>query len=242
MLENKTAIITGVTSGIGKSTAILFSKYGAKVIGVGRNLQKLEETFKDIKNGWFFKCDLSKREEIDNFVNEIKKRNEKIDILVNNAGMRKDNLILRIKDEDFDALYNVNLKSVFILTREIVRFMIKQRNGVIINISSVAGLVGNPGQTNYSSTKAGVIAFTKSLAKELGSRNIRCIAVAPGFVETKMTDDLSDEVKKWYLENISLKRFGKPEEIAEVIAFLASDKASYITGTCVIVDGGLSGL
>ncbi len=242
MLENKTAIITGTSSGIGEKTALKFSEYGAKVIGIGTNVNKLESVFEKIKKGWFYKCDLSNKEEIYSFLEEVKKREEKIDILVNNAGVTRDNLILRMKDEDFDFVYNVNLKGTFILTKEISKLMIKQRGGVIINVSSIVGIIGNPGQVNYSSTKGAIIAFTKSLAKELGGRNIRCIAIAPGFIETKMTEVLSEEVKKRYLENIPLKRFGKPEEVAELIAFLSSDKASYITGTAIVIDGGLSGI
>ncbi len=241
MLKNKIAIVTGASDGIGKSITLLFSKYGAKVIGTGRNEEKLKEVFKDIKEGYYIKCDLSKKEEIYNFINEIKSKEEKIDILVNNAGITKDNLILRLKDEDFIDIVNVNLKSVFIISREISKLMIKERKGVIINVSSVVGLTGNAGQSIYSLTKAGILGFTKSLAKELGGRNIRVIAVAPGFIETKMTLSLPEEVKKKYLESIPLKRAGKPEEVAELISFLASDKASYITGTCIVIDGGMSG-
>ena len=241
MLENKIAIVTGASDGIGKSVAVFFSKHGAKVIGTGRNEEKLKEVFKDIKEGYYIKCDLSKKEEIDKFLNEIKNREERIDVLVNNAGITKDNLILRLKDDDFEEIVNVNLKSIFILSREISKLMIKERRGVIINVSSVVGLTGNAGQSIYSLTKAGILGFTKSLAKELGGRNIRVIAVAPGFIETKMTLNLPEEIKKKYLESIPLKRAGKPEEVAELISFLASDKASYITGTCIVIDGGMSG-
>ncbi|MEO0270153.1 MAG: 3-oxoacyl-[acyl-carrier-protein] reductase [candidate division WOR-3 bacterium] len=241
MLENKIAIVTGASDGIGKSIAISFSKYGAKVIGVGRNEDKLKEVFENIKEGYYIKCDLSKKEEMDKFVEEIKSKEERIDILVNNAGITKDNLLLRLKDEDFNEIINVNLKSIFILSREISKLMIKEKRGVIINISSVVGLTGNAGQSIYSLTKSGIIGFTKSLAKELGGRNIRVIAVAPGYIETKMTENLPEEIKKRYLESIPLKRAGKPEEVAELVSFLASDKASYITGTCIVIDGGMSG-
>ncbi|MEO0300257.1 MAG: SDR family oxidoreductase, partial [candidate division WOR-3 bacterium] len=193
------------------------------------------------KEGYYIKCDLSKKEEMDKFVEEIKSKEERIDILVNNAGITKDNLLLRLKDEDFNEIINVNLKSIFILSREISKLMIKEKRGVIINISSVVGLTGNAGQSIYSLTKSGIIGFTKSLAKELGGRNIRVIAVAPGYIETKMTENLPEEIKKRYLESIPLKRAGKPEEVAELVSFLASDKASYITGTCIVIDGGMSG-
>lgn len=241
MLKNKIAIVTGASDGIGKSVAVLFSKYGAKVIGTGRNEEKLKEVFKEIKEGYYIKCDLSKKEEIDKFLNEIKSKEQRIDILVNNAGITKDNLILRLKNEDFDEIVNVNLKSIFILSREVSKLMIKEKKGVIINVSSVVGLTGNAGQSIYSLTKAGILGFTKSLAKEVGGRNIRVIAVAPGFIETKMTLYLPEEVRKKYLESIPLKRAGKPEEVAELISFLASDRASYITGTCIVIDGGMSG-
>ncbi|MEN3043652.1 MAG: 3-oxoacyl-[acyl-carrier-protein] reductase [Candidatus Hydrothermales bacterium] len=241
MLENKVSIVTGASDGIGRSIAITLCKYGAKVIGLGRNEEKLKETFSHIDRGFFYKCDLSKKEDIENFINEIVKKEEKVDILVNNAGITRDNLIIRLKEEDFTQVVEVNLKAIFILSREIARIMLKQKSGVIINISSVVGLMGNAGQVVYSLTKGGIVSFTKSLAKELGGRNIRVVAVAPGYIETKMTEMLPDEIKKRYIESIPLKRAGKPEEVAELVAFLASDKASYITGTTVVIDGGMSG-
>ena len=241
MLEGKTAIITGGASGIGKATGVKFIEYGARVILFDLNEEALksfyEEKVKD--RGWYFKGDISNREDIEKFVDEIKKRGEKIDILVNSAGVTRDTLLIRMKEEDWDFVLNVNLKGIFLLTKEIVRMMIREENGVIINLSSVVGISGNIGQCNYSASKAGVIAFTKSLAKEVGSRNIRVIAIAPGFIETPMTEKLPEEIKNKYLEQIPLKRFGKPEEVAELISFLASDKASYITGCVIQIDGGM---
>jgi len=241
MLEGKTAIITGGASGIGRATAIKFVEYGAKVILFGKNESKLknfwEEKIRD--KGWYLAGDISKPEDVTKFVQEIKFKGERIDILVNNAGVTRDTFLIRMKEEDWDFVMNINLKGIFLLTKEIVGMMIKQKSGVIINLSSVVGIMGNAGQCNYSASKAGVIAFTKSLAKEVGSRNIRVIAVAPGFIETPMTLKLPEEIRKKYLEQISLKRFGNPEEVAELISFLSSDKASYISGCVVQIDGGM---
>lgn len=241
MLEGKTAIITGAASGIGKATAKKFIEYGARVILFDIDEEKLksfwEENIKD--RGWYFKGDISRKEDIEKFIREIKSRDEKIDILVNNAGVTKDTFLIRMKEEDWDFVLNINLKGVFLLTKEILKIMLKNEKGVIINLSSVVGITGNIGQCNYSASKAGVIAFTKSLAKEVGSRNIRVVAIAPGFIETPMTEKLPEEIKNKYLEQIPLKRFGKPEEVAELISFLSSDKASYITGCVIQIDGGM---
>ncbi len=241
MLEGKTSVITGGASGIGMATAIKFLEYGARVILFDLNEEALklfqEEKIKE--NGWYFKGDISNPDDIKKFVEEIKKRGEKIDVLVNSAGVTRDTLLIRMKEEDWDFVLNINLKGIFLLTKEIVKMMIRENGGVIINLSSVVGIMGNIGQCNYSASKAGVIAFTKSLAKEVGSRNIRVLAIAPGFIETPMTEKLPEEIKKRYLENIPLKRFGKPEEVAELISFLASEKASYITGCVIQIDGGM---
>ncbi len=241
MLEGKTAIITGAASGIGKATAKKFIEYGARVILFDIDEEKLKSFWKEnIKDrGWYFKGDISRKEDIEKFIQEIKSRDEKIDILVNNAGVTKDTFLIRMKEEDWDFVLNINLKGVFLLTKEILKIMLKNEKGVIINLSSVVGITGNIGQCNYSASKAGVIAFTKSLAKEVGSRNIRVVAIAPGFIETPMTEKLPEEIKNKYLEQIPLKRFGKPEEVAEVISFLSSDKASYITGCVIQIDGGM---
>lgn len=243
MLKNKIAIITGGASGIGKITALKFLEYGARVVLFDRNKEEMEEFCKkELKDkGWGFNGDISTAKDIEKFIKEFKKREQKIDILVNNAGITRDTFLIKMKEEDWDSVLNINLKGMFLLTKEIVRIMIKQKKGVIINLSSIVGLIGNIGQCNYSASKAGVIAFTKSLAKELGTRNIRCVAVAPGFIETRLTQNLPEDIKREYFKNIPLKRFGKPEDVAELISFLASDKASYITGTTVVIDGGLSG-
>ncbi|MEN3045915.1 MAG: 3-oxoacyl-[acyl-carrier-protein] reductase [Candidatus Hydrothermales bacterium] len=241
MLEGKTSIITGGSSGIGKATAKKFVEYGARVILFDKDEERLKSFWEEsiMDRGWYFKGDISKKGDIDKFLQEVRLRNERIDVLVNNAGVTKDALLVRMKEEDWDLVLNVNLRGVFLLTREIVKMMMKQESGVIINISSVVGITGNIGQCNYSASKAALIAFTKSLAKEVGSRNIRVIAVAPGFIETPMTEKLPEEVKKKYLEQIPLKRFGKPEEVAELLSFLASSKASYITGCVIQIDGGM---
>lgn len=241
MLEGKTGIITGGASGIGKATAKKFVEYGARVILFDVNEEALKNFWEEEvgDRGWYFVGDISKKEDIEKFIKEIKDKNEKIDILVNNAGVTRDTSLIRMKEEDWDFVLNVNLKGIFLLTKEILKLMIKEEKGVIINLSSVVGITGNVGQCNYSASKAGVIAFTKSLAKEVGSRNIRVVAVAPGFIETPMTLKLPEEIKKKYLEQIPLKRFGKPEEVAELISFLSSNKASYISGCVIQIDGGM---
>ena len=241
MLEGKTGIITGGASGIGKATAIKFIEYGARVILFDVNEEALKSFWEEKigDRGWYLVGDISKKEDVDKFVKEIKEKNERIDILVNNAGVTRDTFLIRMKEEDWDFVLNVNLKGIFLLTKEILKLMLKEEKGVIINLSSVVGITGNIGQCNYSASKAGVIAFTKSLAKEVGSRNIRVIAVAPGFIETPMTLKLPEEIKNKYLEQIPLKRFGKPEEVAELVSFLSSDKASYISGCVIQIDGGM---
>ena len=186
-----------------------------------------------------YNADVTNAQQVETIINEIAKDFGKIDILVNNAGITRDNLLIRMKEEDWDKVINVNLKSVFVMSKAIQPFMIHQRSGTIINISSVVGIAGNAGQTNYSASKAGIIGFTKSLAKEIGSRNIRCNAIAPGFVETEMTKQLPEEVIKQYTQIIPLKRPAKPEDIANAAVFLASDMSSYITGQVIHVCGGM---
>lgn len=241
---NKVAFITGGTRGIGRQIAITLAENGYDIVINYRTQNDALETLKNEiqeKNVEFLavKGDISNFEETENMVKEIIEKFGKIDVLVNNAGITKDNLILRMKKEDFDDVININLIGTFNITKNVVPYMMKQKNGRIINISSVVGISGNAGQSNYSASKAGIIGFTKSLAKELGSRNILVNAVAPGFIETQMTDVLKDEVKEEISKNIPLKRTGKTQDVANLVKFLASEDSSYITGQVINVDGGM---
>ena len=233
-------LITGASRGIGREIAITLSKEGHKIIA---NYNKSEEQAKELEkqntNIEIFKADVSKRNEVQNMVQEIIKKYGKIDVLINNAGITKDMLLARMKEEDFKQVIDVNLVGTFNMTKNVISYMMKARNGKIINISSVVGIAGNAGQTNYSASKAGIIGFTKSLAKEVASRNILVNAVAPGFIETNMTDVLKQEVKDEIAKNIPLKRMGTPQDVANVVKFLASEDSSYITGQVISVDGGM---
>jgi len=241
---NKVAFVTGGTRGIGKQIAITLASEG---YDIAINYRKDNEDLKDTKNKieeQGVKCltvqgDVSSFEDAERMVNEIIEKCEKIDVLVNNAGIIKDNLLMRMKKEDFEDVINVNLTGTFNVTKNVVPFMMKKRSGRIINISSVVGVMGNSGQANYAASKAGIIGFTKSLAKELGSRNILVNAVAPGFIETQMTDVLKDEIKEEISKSIPLKRMGNTQDVANVVKFLASDDSSYITGQVINVDGGM---
>lgn len=241
--KGKTALITGSTRGIGKAIAVEFAKRGAEVIVTGRDRNTAQAVAKAIEVDFGIKAhgiNLDLSGDISESVNEIFEiTGGKIDILVNNAGITKDTLFIRMKQEDWDTVINTNLTGTFKITQAIVKNMIKQRYGRIINISSIIGFIGNPGQVNYSTTKAGLIGFTKSLAKEVASRNITVNAVAPGFIETDMTEVLPADIKENYLKQIPLGRFGKPEDVANVVLFLASDLASYITGEVIHVNGGM---
>lgn len=244
LLLNKNAIITGAARGIGKSIAMKFASEGANVAIIDIAPDDILNVTVNEISGFNIVCkgynaDVTNAQQVETIINEIAKDFGKIDILVNNAGITRDNLLIRMKEEDWDKVINVNLKSVFVMTKAIQPFMIHQRSGTIINISSVVGIAGNAGQTNYSASKAGIIGFTKSLAKEIGSRNIRCNAIAPGFVETEMTKQLPEEVIKQYTQIIPLKRPAKPEDIANAAVFLASDMSSYITGQVIHVCGGM---
>lgn len=244
MEEKKVALITGATSGIGKQIAIKLAKDGYNIAinyrSEKEDMPKLKQEIE--KNGvkcLFIQANVVNYDECEKMTEKIMQEYGKIDVLVNNAGITKDSLILRMKEEDFRQVIDCNLMGTFNVTKNIVPHMIKQKNGRIINISSVVGIVGNAGQSNYAASKAGIIGFTKSLAKELASRNILVNAVAPGFIETKMTDVLSDKVREEILNQIPLNRIGKAEEVANVVKFLASEDSSYITGQVINIDGGM---
>ena len=244
LLEGKTAIITGGSRGIGKAIVEIFVKQGANVAftyNSSSNAAKAIENKLSTKNIKVksYKSDASNVEEAQLLTASVLEEFGSIDILVNNAGITKDNLLMRMSEEDFDRVIQVNLKSVFNMTKAVQRTMLKQRKGSIINMSSVIGVKGNAGQSNYAASKAGIIGFTKSMAIELGSRNIRSNAIAPGFIVTEMTEELGEETIKQYFEAIPLKRGGTPEEIANTCVFLGSDMSSYLTGQVLNVDGGM---
>ena len=237
----KTAVITGGASGIGKQTAIRLAQLAENIVVVDRNIDGAEELIENLQkagNGAkAISLDVTDFEAVKKAAAEIKKEFGSIDILVNCAGIRKDGLLAMMKEEAFDQVIDVNLKGTFNMVRHCAPIMMKQKSGSIINIASVAGTMGNAGQTNYSASKAGVIGITKSVARELVSRGVRCNAVAPGFVGTEMTAELADNEE--VIASIPMKRMGKPEEVAELIAFLASDSSAYITGQVINIDGGM---
>ena len=244
LLENKSAIITGATRGIGRGIAVEFAKQGANVAFTYSSsveaASALEEELKSYGvEAKGYQSNAADFEAAQQLAKDVNAAFGAIDILVNNAGITKDNLLMRISEEDFDKVIEVNLKSVFNLTKAVIRPMMKQRAGSIINMSSVVGLKGNAGQANYAASKAGIIGFSKSIALELGSRNIRCNAIAPGFIETEMTAKLDEKVVQGWRDGIPLKRGGQPEDIANACVFLASDMSSYITGQTLSVDGGM---
>ncbi len=241
---DKCALITGATRGIGKQIAITLAKQGYNIaLNYRKENEELENTKKEIEKIGVqilaVKGDVANFEDCENFVKQVIERFEQIDVLVNNAGITKDMLLMRMKKEDFEQVIDTNLVGTFNVTKNVVPYMMKARSGRIINISSVVGISGNAGQTNYSASKAGIIGFTKSLAKEIASRNILVNAVAPGFIETNMTDVLKDDVKQEIAKNIPLKRMGTTQDVANVVKFLASDDSSYITGQVINVDGGM---
>ena len=244
LLQGKTAIVTGATRGIGKGIAIEFANQGANVLFTYSSSEKLakelEHKFKDsdvIVKG--YKSDASSFDESVILIDKILKDFTEINILVNNAGITRDNLLMRMSEDDFDKVIEVNLKSVFNMTKAVQRTMLKQRSGSIINMSSVVGVKGNAGQSNYAASKAGIIGFSKYIALELGSRNIRCNVIAPGFIETEMTEVLDEKVVEEWRNSIPLKRGGNPKDIAGTCVWLASDLSSYVTGQTIHVNGGL---
>ena len=244
MLKGKIALVTGASRGIGKEIALTLSSHGATVIiNYNGSKERAEEVLSEIKknqgNAITYQANVSDFEAVKTMVSDIKEQFGRIDILVNNAGITRDNLILRMSEDEFDDVISINLKGTFNCVRNISPLMLKKRYGRIINISSIVGIRGNAGQINYSASKAGVIGLTKSLAKELGSRKITVNAVAPGYINTEMTQDLKDEWKDQIKEQVPLKKFGEVADIAQTVAFLASDYSSYITGQTIQVDGGL---
>ncbi|WP_342491741.1 3-oxoacyl-[acyl-carrier-protein] reductase [Bacillus sp. FSL R5-0422] len=244
MLTNKTAVVTGASRGIGRSIAIDLAKNGANVVvNYSGNEAKANEVVDEIKalgqQAFAVKADVSNAEEVQALMKQAVDTFGSIDILVNNAGITKDNLLMRMKENEWDDVININLKGVFNCTKAVTRQMMKQRSGRIINLASVVGVCGNPGQANYVAAKAGVIGLTKTTAKELATRHITVNAVAPGFISTDMTDKLDENVQSEMLKQIPLARFGAPEDISNVVVFLASEGAGYITGQTIQVDGGM---
>lgn len=244
-LKGKTALVTGGSRGIGKSIALTLADQGVNIIiNYTSNEEKARKVVKEIEKlnvkALALKANISNNEEIKEMMRKIDEKFDRIDILVNNAGITRDNLLMRMKEEDWNNVMDVNLKGTFLCTKAVIRKMIKQKHGRIINLASVVGVVGNPGQANYCASKAGIIGFTKSLAKEIAEKNITVNAIAPGFIDTDMTKVLPENVKESMIELIPMKKYGKPEDIANLIVFLSSDNSSYITGQVIHVDGGMA--
>lgn len=244
MLDKKVAVVTGGAQGIGEAVAMTLAGEGASVAVVDINLEKAQEVAAKIKEigvgSDSFKVDVSNTNEVEETVNKIIEKFKKVDILVNNAGITRDNLLIRMSEQEWDAVIDINLKGVFNWTKSCGKVMMKQRTGSIINISSVIGLMGNAGQVNYAASKAGIIGITKSIAKELASRNVRVNAICPGYIKTAMTDKLSEDARNAILQFIPSKTFGTPQDVANVVLFLASDLSLYITGETIRVDGGMA--
>lgn len=237
-------LITGGSRGIGRAIAINFAEYGYDIaICYAGNEAAANETIEVCKEknvrAIAIKADISNAIEVENLFRAVKEELGAVDILINNAGITRDGLLLKMSEEDFDSVIDTNLKGTFLCTRQAIKDMLKARKGSIVNISSIVGIQGNAGQVNYSASKAGLIGFTKSVAREYGSKGIRCNAVAPGFIETEMTEKLPDDVRKAYLEKIALKKLGTVQNVADCVYFLASNQAEYITGQVISVDGGM---
>lgn len=247
LLEGKKALITGGSAGIGRAIALLFTKNGADVAFFATNEERAKETFQLLQQSkinpsqdlQYSLVDVSDKQAVENTISELLKKWSDIDILVNNAGITKDGFIIKMTEEDWDKVIDVNLKSVFNTSKAIARQMMKSKKGKIINITSIVGLIGASGQVNYAASKAGIIGFSKSLAKELARKNIYVNCIAPGYIRTKMTESLPNDIKEKALSSIPLNRYGEPEDIAQVALFLASNMSDYITGQVITVDGGM---
>ena len=241
-LNDKIAIVTGASQGIGETIAVELAKSGANVFCLARNKSALDSTINKIisngDNASAYSCDISDNKQFNDIVTDIFKKYGSIDILVNNAGITNDTLLMRMSDDQWDSVLNINLKGSFTCTRSVIKYMMKKKSGRIINITSIVGLTGNAGQANYAASKAGLIGMTKSIAKEVASRGITANCVAPGWIETAMTEQLSDDVKNKFLSQIPTGKIGYPKDIANTVIFLASKEAEYITGQTITVDGG----
>lgn len=242
--KDEVVIVTGSTRGIGKEIATAFAKQGATVIILGRNAQSADQTRDELKALGFkaesFSCDVANLQNVQEIVNKIVDKHNRVDILINNAGITKDNLLLRMSEDDWDEVIRINLRGVFNFTKVVTKVMLKAKKGKIINISSVIGISGNAGQANYAASKAGIIGFTKSIAKEIASRGITVNSIAPGYIQTEMTAQLNKKRHEEIIKTIPLQRFGQAEDIAGVCLFLTSKEADYITGQTIVVDGGMT--
>lgn len=242
-LQGETALVTGATAGIGRAIALKLAEHGANIAVIGTNQERGDQVVEEIRQkgvkAQFFQVDVAKFSAVEETVKKVEEQLGPVDILINNAGITRDQLLIKMSENDWDQVMETNVKSCYNFCRSLSRNMLKRRRGQIINISSVVGLTGNAGQVNYASSKAAIIGLTKALAKELASRNVRVNCVAPGFIDTKMTEVLNDEQKQKILSEIPLGRMGKPEEVANLVLFLATDLASYITGQVIPVDGGM---
>ena len=244
-LSGQSAIVTGASQGLGRAIALRLGENGAHVACVARNPEKLAETVGAITaaggSAQAIACDVKDRSSVEAVVDQVSERWERVDILVNNAGITRDTLLLRMSDEEWDEVIETNLRGAFLFTRAASRLMMRARYGRIINMASVSGIMGNPGQTNYSASKAGLIGLTRSLARELASRKVTINAIAPGFIASEMTETLGDAVLQEVKKRVPARRLGKPEEVADAVLYLSSVSASYITGQVLVIDGGLTG-